>query len=219
MARMVPAVQVAVTGTPVSRGLEDLQGLFALGGPRDAVGRLGWGWCRNRTKHITTVMSFTRRLRRLDVAQQQDVADEPALPPQGQTVTWGASASGSAHWYQQQRKVRGFSSGRAREDRERPQWLPNAEERVWKERMQACARAHQPPGTGADAGWEEASSTNSRTSSTTGKTKHLKWRKRIVDLTANDDDDEDRYLTAESRKVLQPHLPAPGVTTHRRVRR
>ena len=44
MARMVPAVQRwAVSGTPVSRGLEDLQGLFAfLGGPSPLTDPAWW---------------------------------------------------------------------------------------------------------------------------------------------------------------------------------
>jgi hypothetical protein len=44
MARLVPAVhRWAVTGTPVSRGLEDLQGLFAfLGGPSPLTDAAWW---------------------------------------------------------------------------------------------------------------------------------------------------------------------------------
>jgi E3 ubiquitin-protein ligase SHPRH len=44
MARLVPAVhRWAVTGTPVSRGLEDLQGLFAfLGGPSPLTDARWW---------------------------------------------------------------------------------------------------------------------------------------------------------------------------------
>ena len=118
MARLVPGThRWAVTGTPVSRGLEDLQGLFAfLGGPSPLTDA-GW-WRRMIQAPRDAGDPDARRALRAILRRvmwrnaRRDVADELRLPPQGQTVTWLRPSGIEAHWYAQQRRV---CEGAARE--------------------------------------------------------------------------------------------------------
>ena len=103
--------------TPVSRGLEDLQGLFAfLGGPSPLTDA-GW-WRRMIQAPRDAGDPDARRALRAVLRRvmwrnaRRDVEDEPRLPPQGQTVTWLRPSGIEAHWYAQQRRV---CEGAARE--------------------------------------------------------------------------------------------------------
>ena len=118
MARLIPGVnRWCVTGTPVSRGLEDLQGLFAfLGAPSPLTDA---GWFRRVAKapydagvpeardamHAVARRMMWRHARR-------DVEDELGLPPQSQIVTRLSASGIEAHWYARQRRV---CAGAARE--------------------------------------------------------------------------------------------------------
>ena len=102
---------------PVSRGLEDLQGLFAfLGAPSPLTDA---GWFRRVAKapydagvseardamHAVARRMMWRHARR-------DVEDELGLPPQSQIVTRLSASGIEAHWYARQRRV---CAGAARE--------------------------------------------------------------------------------------------------------
>jgi E3 ubiquitin-protein ligase SHPRH len=112
MACLVPGVhRWAVTGTPVSRGVEDLQGLFAfLRAPSPLTDR---HWFRRVVEapfekgHAPSVQkALLDVLRRVMWRNARaDVADELRLPPQGQTVTALRPSGIEAHWYRKQREV------------------------------------------------------------------------------------------------------------------
>ena len=111
MARLVPGVhRWAVTGTPVSRGLEDLQGLFAFLGAPSPFTDAHW-WRRVvevpfEKGHAETAERFLDVLRRVMWRNARaDVADELRLPPQSQTVTAMRPSGIEAHWYRKQREV------------------------------------------------------------------------------------------------------------------
>ena len=112
MACLVPGVhRWAVTGTPVSRGVEDLQGLFAfLRAPSPLTDR---AWFRRVVEapfekgHAPSVQrALLDVLRRVMWRNTRaDVADELRLPPQGQTLTSLRPSGIEAHWYRKQREV------------------------------------------------------------------------------------------------------------------
>jgi len=112
MACLVPGVhRWAVTGTPVSRGVEDLQGLFAfLRAPSPLTDR---HWFRRVVEapfekgHAPSIeRALFDVLRRVMWRNARaDVADELRLPPQGQTVTSLRPSGIEAHWYRKQREV------------------------------------------------------------------------------------------------------------------
>ena len=112
MACLVPGVhRWAVTGTPVSRGVEDLQGLFAfLRAPSPLTDRR---WFRRVVEapfekgHAPSVQrALLDVLRRVMWRNTRaDVADELRLPPQGQTLTSLRPSGIEAHWYRKQREV------------------------------------------------------------------------------------------------------------------
>ena len=112
MARLVPGVhRWAVTGTPVSRGLEDLQGLFAFLRAPSHLADAHW-WRRvveapfERRHAPSAERFFFSVLRRVMWRNARaDVADELRLPPQGQTITALRHSGIEAHWYRKQREV------------------------------------------------------------------------------------------------------------------
>ena len=223
MARMVPAVhRWAVTGTPVSRGLEDLQGLFAfLGGPSPFADA---GWWRRLVQepyeaHHHSAREFLHdSLRRLMWRNSRaDVADELALPPQGQTVTWVRPSGIEAHWYQQQRKVcEGLARDALRRIKDPRAFKKEREEERRKERMRREGASAAWNGRGRRLGRGELDELADLIDDGEDEAFEVaeEEEEEIVDLTANDDD-EDRYLTAEeSRKVLQPLLRLRQACNH-----
>lgn len=221
MARMVPAVhRWAVTGTPVSRGLEDLQGLFAfLGGPSPFADA---GWWRRTVQtpyeaHHHSAREFLHgSLRRLMWRNARaDVADELALPPQGQTVTLLRPSGIEAHWYRQQRKVcEGLARDALRRIKDPRAFKKEREEERRKERMRREGASAAWNGRGHRLGRGELDELADLIDDGEDEAFEEVEEEEIVDLTANDDD-EDRYLTAEeSRKVLQPLLRLRQACNH-----
>ena len=221
MARMVPAVhRWAVTGTPVSRGLEDLQGLFAfLGGPSPFADA---GWWRRMVQtpyeaHHHSAREFLHgSLRRLMWRNARaDVADELAPPPQGQTVTLLRPSGIEAHWYRQQRKVcEGLARDALRRIKDPRAFKKEREEERRKERMRREGASAAWNGRGRRLGRGELDELADLIDDGEDEAFEEVEEEEIVDLTANDDD-EDRYLTAEeSRKVLQPLLRLRQACNH-----
>ena len=111
MARLVPGVhRWAVTGTPVSRGLEDLRGLFAfLGGPSPLADARWWRrvveapFEKGHAPSMERLLDVLRRVMWRNA--RADVADELRLPPQGQVITALRPSGVEAHWYRKQRGV------------------------------------------------------------------------------------------------------------------
>ena len=221
MARMVPAVhRWAVTGTPVSRGLEDLQGLFAfLGGPSPFADA---GWWRRTVQepysaHVHSARQFLHsHLKRLMWRNSRaDVADELRLPPQGQTVTWLRPSGIEAHWYSQQRKVcEGMVRDALRRIKDPSAFRKEREE----ERREARARREGAAawnGRGRRLGGGELDGLADLIDDGEDEASEEETEEAAVDLTKNDDDEGDRYLTAEeSRKVLHPLLRLRQACNH-----
>ena len=225
MARLVPGThRWAVTGTPVSRGLEDLQGLFAfLGGPSPLTDA-GW-WRRMIQAPRDAGDPDARRALRAVLRRvmwrnaRRDVEDELRLPPQGQTVTWLRPSGIEAHWYAQQRRV---CEGAAREALRR---VRDPRKRMKKEDdsgedatmgWTAAGSGRRLDGGGEDAfenlvddgesGHEEDAEDATAEDAVASAVR--------VDLT-RDSDDEDRYLTVdESRRVLAPLLRLRQACNH-----
>ena len=221
MARMVPAVhRWAVTGTPVSRGLEDLQGLFAfLCGPSPFADA---GWWRRTVQepysaHVHSAREFLHsHLKRLMWRNSRaDVADELRLPPQGQTVTWLRPSGIESHWYSQQRKVcEGMVRDALRRIKDPSAFRKEREEerREARERREGAA-AWNGRGRRLDGG--ELDELADLIDDGEDEASEEETEEAAVDLTKMDDDDGDRYLTAEeSRKVLHPLLRLRQACNH-----
>ena len=236
MARLVPGVhRWAVTGTPVSRGLEDLQGLFAFLNAPSHLADAHW-WRRvveapfERRHAPSAERLFFSVLRRVMWRNARaDVADELRLPPQGQTITALRPSGIEAHWYRKQREVceraarealrRVLDPARARAEA--------AAERERNRRGPANAFANAvAPGSGrrlggrSDAdrdGTEEdgASLDDDDDDDDAMSGDDPSSASDAVDLTADDDDASDRRLTAdESRRVLAPLLRLRQACNH-----
>ena len=241
MARLVPGThRWAVTGTPVSRGLEDLQGLFAfLGGPSPLTDA-GW-WRRMIQAPRDAGDPDARRALRAVLRRvmwrnaRRDVEDELRLPPQGQTVTWLRPSGIEAHWYAQQRRV---CEGAAREALRR---VRDPRKRMKKEddsgedaTIATAAAAAAARRARAAMGWTAAGSGRRLDGGgedafenlvDDGESGHEEDAEDAtaedavasavrVDLT-RDSDDEDRYLTVdESRRVLAPLLRLRQACNH-----
>ena len=244
MARLVPGThRWAVTGTPVTRGLEDLQGLFAfLGGPSPLTDA-GW-WRRMIQAPRDAGDPDARRALRAVLRRvmwrnaRRDVEDELRLPPQGQTVTWLRPSGIEAHWYAQQRRV---CEGAAREALRR---VRDPRKRTKKEddsgedatiATAAAAAAAAARRARATMGWTAAGSGRRLDGGgedafenlvDDGESGHEEDAEDAtaedavasavrVDLTRDSDDDEDRYLTVdESRRVLAPLLRLRQACNH-----
>lgn len=102
-----------MTGTPISRGLEDLQGLAAFLRLNPWSDKQWWGTALQRPTEAGDPVAFSRLLRVLRPAlggimwrsAKRDVANELQLPLQSCSVTHLALSAVERHWYTRQHQV------------------------------------------------------------------------------------------------------------------
>lgn len=102
-----------MTGTPISRGLEDLQGLAAFLRLNPWSDRQWWGTALQRPTEAGDPVAFSRLLRVLRPAlggimwrsAKRDVVNELQLPLQSCSVTHLALSAVERHWYTRQHQV------------------------------------------------------------------------------------------------------------------
>ena len=236
MARLLPAVhRWAVSGTPVSRGLEDLQGLFEfLGGPSPMTDAFWWRKIvqgpyesgnpeARRTLHDLLQQIMWRNSR-------HDVRDELCLPPQGQIVTWLRPSGIEEHWYRQQKRVCERAARHALFQIKHPK---RSHSRATKDTA-SLAVSDAPAVRAAPAVWRDAGPGRRLGGGVGGERGEEREENRIqdgivvnvedpaetatVDLTgagSDEDDVKDRYLTPdESRRVLTPLLRLRQACNH-----
>lgn len=103
-----------VTGTPISRGLEDLQGLAAFLRLNPWADKQWWNTALQRPTEAGDPTAFARLLHVLRPAlggimwrsAKKDVAGELQLPVQSCSITHLALSAVERHWYTRQHQVR-----------------------------------------------------------------------------------------------------------------
>jgi E3 ubiquitin-protein ligase SHPRH len=240
MARQLVAThRWAVSGTPASRGLEDLRGLFSfLGAPSPLADATWWRRCvqtPHDAKSRVAKAQLARLLRRVMWRNgREDVKDELLLPPQGQTITWLRPSGIEAHWYRQQKKVCERAARDAlRRIRGTPKTATAETDAMDEEDAERARRASAPAwaaaagagrilggGDGAfedvadliENGGEEEEEKEEEDDDDDDDAPLDAAPPPVVDLTGADDD---RYLTTEeSRRVLAPLLRLRQACNH-----